>query len=189
MWPWTFGHLSVWWCNNRGNFKMCLLCGWKKKQKKQPEPLCSWHWRAYSHTSYRTSTVCDRNSHRPLKPLIPLKGESPYSITVNRLQLIQLMDIPKVYVSERKNMLIDQLRNFINVVLSSQLDRSSFAQKQMLPLHKSLKRLFSRIISVSVYFCTHLWRKKEEIPKTDLENVNGGKCWCSLVETCRNDTV
>ncbi len=60
--------------------------------------------------------MCDRGGHHPLKPLIPLKGERPYSITVNRLQLIQqtvIPNIPKVYVSEKKKTPKDQqLRNF-----------------------------------------------------------------------------
>lgn len=57
----------------------------------------------FTHKLKDIYSMCDRNSHHPLKPLIPLKGERPYSITVNRLQLIQLMDIPKVYISEKKH--------------------------------------------------------------------------------------
>ncbi len=35
------------------------------------------------HTSKDINGMCDGGSHHPLKPLIPLKGERPYSITVN----------------------------------------------------------------------------------------------------------
>ena len=71
-------------------------------------------------------------------------------------------------------MLIDQLRNFINVVLCGQLGRS-FAQKQMLPLNKSLKkeRLLPRIISVSLYFSTHLSKEKRKSLKQTLKMLVG----------------
>lgn len=137
----------------------------------------------YIHTQ-RTSTVCVRGAHHPLKPLIPLKGERPYSITVNRLQLIQQTVIPKVYVSDKNTFSDQQLRNF------------NASKTRIIPvaaLHYT--GLWREINRFQNYFCdVFFWQSHtvnssadRELPHTNLENVNGASSEnrCSLVDTCR----